>query len=58
MKQYATGTTTSVSNDDVITPPITAWPIGARCSALGVQVLTLYTFSIENWQRPAPIQHD
>ena len=23
------------------------------CSALGVQVLTLYTFSIENWQRPA-----
>ena len=23
------------------------------CSALGVEVLTLYTFSIENWQRPA-----
>jgi undecaprenyl diphosphate synthase len=23
------------------------------CSSLGVQVLTLYTFSIENWQRPA-----
>jgi undecaprenyl diphosphate synthase len=23
------------------------------CAALGVQVLTLYTFSIENWQRPA-----
>ena len=23
------------------------------CSALGVDVLTLYTFSIENWQRPA-----
>ncbi len=22
------------------------------CSALGVEVLTLYTFSIENWQRP------
>ena len=28
-----TGTTTSVSSDEVITPPITAWPIGARCSA-------------------------
>jgi undecaprenyl diphosphate synthase len=23
------------------------------CAALGVEVLTLYTFSIENWQRPA-----
>jgi undecaprenyl diphosphate synthase len=23
------------------------------CSSLGVEVLTLYTFSIENWQRPA-----
>ena len=23
------------------------------CAALGVDVLTLYTFSIENWQRPA-----
>ncbi|MBI5168875.1 MAG: isoprenyl transferase [Candidatus Eisenbacteria bacterium] len=23
------------------------------CSDLGVQVLTLYTFSVENWQRPA-----
>ena len=23
------------------------------CSALGVEVLTLYTFSIENWRRPA-----
>jgi undecaprenyl diphosphate synthase len=23
------------------------------CSALGVEVLTLYTFSVENWQRPA-----
>src|SRR6476660_3040353 len=23
------------------------------CVALGVEVLTLYTFSIENWQRPA-----
>jgi undecaprenyl diphosphate synthase len=23
------------------------------CSSLGVQVLTLYTFSVENWQRPA-----
>ena len=22
------------------------------CAALGVEVLTLYTFSIENWQRP------
>ena len=27
-----TGTTTKVSNDDVMTPPITAWPMGARCS--------------------------
>ena len=23
------------------------------CSSLGVEVLTLYTFSVENWQRPA-----
>jgi len=23
------------------------------CAALGVEVLTLYTFSVENWQRPA-----
>ena len=23
------------------------------CAALGVEVLTLYTFSIENWSRPA-----
>ena len=23
------------------------------CTALGVEVLTLYTFSVENWQRPA-----
>ncbi len=24
------------------------------CAELGIEVLTLYTFSVENWQRPAP----
>ena len=33
MYTYRTGTTTKVNKDEVITPPMTAWPMGALCSA-------------------------